>query len=164
MSFTQTNTKRGFTPELFSEENEGALNLNDAENSEGIQGINDLAGLEGLQGLGEFGGSNPIMNDLEEDGQGNESLMDYLPNRNLMTQSELDVSRALDRASAEMLSRNKAGKRKNYIQRQLVDGLENIMLYKTQGKEEVVYLTQRGFEERKIKPTNYVILFVKTFH
>ena len=156
MSFTQTNTKKGFTPELFSEENEGGLNLNDGENSEGIQGINDFAGLEGLQGLGEFGGSNPIMNDLEEDGQGNESLMDYLPNRNLMTQSELDVSQALDRASAEMLNRNKAGKRKNYIQRQLVDGLENIMLYKTQGKEEVVYLTQRGFEERKIKPTNYV--------
>ncbi len=157
MSFTQTSTKRGFNPELFAEENEGGLNLNDGESAEGMQGINDFAGLEGLQGLGEFGGSAPIMNDLEEDGQGSESLMDYLPSRNLMTQSELEVSNALNLASAEMLNRNKAGKRKGYIQRQLVDGLENIMLYKTQGKEEVVYLTQRGFEERKIKPTNYVI-------
>ena len=60
MSFTQPVAKKGFTSELFPED----------ENAEGIQGINDFAGLEGLQGLDEFGGSNPIMNDLEEDGHG----------------------------------------------------------------------------------------------
>lgn len=148
MSFTQP-TKKGFTSELFPEDNP----------AEGIEGINDFSGLEGLQDAGEFGASNPIMNDLEEDGQGGESLMDYIPTRNLMTQSELDVSQAIDRASSDMLNQHKVGKRQNYIKRQLAGGLENIMLYKTQGKEEVVFLTQRGFEERKIKPTNYVYFY-----
>ena len=58
--------------------------------------------------------------------------MDYLPNRSILAQSELDVSHALDRASSELLNQNKMGKRKNYIKRQLADGLESIMLYKTQ--------------------------------
>ena len=50
-------------------------------------------------------------------------------------------------------------RRKEDLKRKISKEMSNIMLYKTQGKEEVIYLTQKGFNEKEVKKTNWVNKF-----
>jgi hypothetical protein len=49
-------------------------------------------------------------------------------------------------------------KRKDDLKKHLTNELNNIMLYKTQGSDEVIYLCQKGFDTREIRKTNWVRL------
>lgn len=66
--------------------------------------------------------------------------MNLMANEAVNTQSEMDISQALDSAAASLMHEHMAKNvRKDYIRKQLEGGLENIMLYKTQVKWNVVY-------------------------
>lgn len=118
--------------------------------NDGIQDVNFFGEIKGLEGLEDVANSKTIMHDLEENSE-EENITDFM-NSGVVSKSEFDVSMAINKTAADMITKSK----KDYLKQRFQNDRENIMLYKTQGKEEVIYLQQRGFEKRKVKPTNWV--------
>jgi len=134
--------------------------LEGLEDIEGVEIVNDFAGLEGLPGLSGLGDAQPIMIDIEGAENEGEDFLDFMPNKGMASQAELDVKQAIDAASADLFTdNNRSSKRKDYLRHKFTMNQENIMQYQTQGKEEVVYVTQKGFEKKQIQKTNWVYLY-----
>jgi hypothetical protein len=118
--------------------------------NDGIQDVNFFGEIKGLEGLEDVPNSKTIMNDLEENSE-EENITDFM-NSGVVSKSEFDVSMTINKTAADMMTKSK----KDFLKQRFQNDRENIMLYKTQGKEEVIYLQQRGFEKRNVKPTNWV--------
>jgi len=127
---------------------------------DGVEVVDDFAGLEGIPGLGGLNDPQPIMNDMEGIENEGEDFLDFMPNKGSASQAEIDVRQAIDAVAADLFPDKRGSKRKDYLKHQFAISQENIMQYQTQGKEEVVYVTQKGFDKRKIQPTNWVGIFL----
>lgn len=115
-----------------------------------IQDASFFGEIKGLEGLEDVPSSKSIMNDLEE-GSEEENITDFMDS-GVVSKSEFEVSMAINKTAADLMTKSK----KDYLKQRFQTDKENIMLYKTQGKEEVIYLKQRGFDKRTVKPTNWV--------
>jgi hypothetical protein len=125
------------------------FNLAESEalDAEGVAIIDDK-----LEGFSE------IINDMEgESNKDSDNIMNLLSN-NSVNQVQKDGDKA--GAGGEKFR----AKRKEEVRKKLAEEMSNIMLYKTQGKEEVIYLTQKGFETKEISKSNWVYLYGLPYH
>jgi len=138
------------------------IKLENLDKLDSVISPEQLEGLGDIEGLDELANA-PIIDDVEglgSDGEG-ENILNLMTDQRVVRENN-NLEGLLGTEEATQGGPNHktlVARRKEDLKRKISKEMSNIMLYKTQGKEEVIYLTQKGFNEKEVKKTNWIYLY-----